>query len=325
LKEEPVVSNMPVKKRLESLDHLRGLAIFLMIIVNALAEYNSVPPWLKHAEWNGYTVADSVAPMFVFAMGIAYNLSFSKRISLQGRGKTILHFIKRYSMLYIFGFIGSILVFGEIDFFNNVLQTLGIVGLFSLLFMFMESGGMMLVAFALAIIHQIGMLYGMEPLVMQSDVVHGLYGTLSWSFILLFACALGKWIYDKRGWRLIKVLLFWGGTLTLLGISFSFIFPINRSLTSLSFILFSAGLSTLILLLFYVFTDLLSLHISILDATGKNSLLLFMISSVLILLENAVIPSTASFLQAASGSILVLVICVLVGVVLDFKKIYIKL
>jgi len=317
--QEPVVSDTLTKKRLGSLDHLRGLAIFLMVIVNALSEYNGVPSWLKHAEWDGYTIADLVAPMFVFAMGVAYNLSFSKRVLSQGKGRAILHFIKRYSTLFVFGLIGSILVAKEVNLSHNVLQMLGFVGLFSLSFMLIEPKVRVLTAFALAVIYQVSV-----PFVADSGMFD-LLATVSWSFILLFASALGKWVYAGEGWRSIKILAFWGAALALLGVLISFILPLNRSLSSLSYVLFSAGLSTFILLLFYVFTDLLSLRISVLDAMGKNALLLFMVSSLLTLVENAVIPSTASLLCVAGGSASILLVCIFIGVILDAKRIYLKL
>ncbi|MGB2853673.1 MAG: hypothetical protein WBC55_04395, partial [Dehalococcoidia bacterium] len=50
-----LISISPIKDRVASLDILRGLGIFLMIIVNALAAYSAIPPWLKHAPANGYT------------------------------------------------------------------------------------------------------------------------------------------------------------------------------------------------------------------------------------------------------------------------------
>ncbi|GAB1608749.1 heparan-alpha-glucosaminide N-acetyltransferase-like, partial [Argonauta hians] len=61
------------RKRLASLDTLRGIAISVMIFVNyGGGGYQ----YFEHAQWNGLTVADLVFPWFIFIMGTALNFSF---------------------------------------------------------------------------------------------------------------------------------------------------------------------------------------------------------------------------------------------------------
>jgi predicted acyltransferase len=58
-------------QRVESIDEFRGLAIVVMVVVNYLADIETVPAFLKHAAGCGLTIADVVAPAFVFAIGVA--------------------------------------------------------------------------------------------------------------------------------------------------------------------------------------------------------------------------------------------------------------
>lgn len=60
--------------RLPALDALRGLAVALMILVNTPGSWQHVYPLLLHAPWHGFTLADWVFPLFLFAVGSALAL-----------------------------------------------------------------------------------------------------------------------------------------------------------------------------------------------------------------------------------------------------------
>jgi len=65
--------------RLLSLDVFRGLTIAAMVLVNSPGNQTAYAP-LEHSEWNGCTFTDLVFPFFLFAMGMAVALSFSRRL-----------------------------------------------------------------------------------------------------------------------------------------------------------------------------------------------------------------------------------------------------
>ncbi len=69
---------MASSKRLIALDVLRGLTIAGMIVVNNPGSWSYVYAPLRHAAWNGCTPTDLVFPFFVFVMGVAMSLSYSK-------------------------------------------------------------------------------------------------------------------------------------------------------------------------------------------------------------------------------------------------------
>ncbi|NOY07404.1 MAG: DUF1624 domain-containing protein [Spirochaetes bacterium] len=310
-------------KRRASLDHFRGLAVFLMILVNSLADYTKVPALLKHAPWNGYTFADLVAPLFLFAMGIAYMISFRKRLALYGIKRTVFHFIKRYTILLLFGLVGIFMVYRRFDW--GVLQMLGAVGIFSLPFAFFKPFAGLAVSFILLIFYQISISFlNMEAAVSALDM-GGPFAVLSWSFILITAAALGRWIKGKDSGEVKKIFIPAGIILTLFGLFLSFIFPLNKHLVSSSYILLSLGLSVIIYLFLYVLMDDLGIRINIIESFGKNPLVLYIIGSVLIVIENAIIPETALLIFPVSGTLAILAICSGLAEILALKKIYIKL
>lgn len=66
-----------MKNRLESLDILRGLTVFLMIMVNngyGDTQYTQ----MNHSHWHGFTLCDLVFPSFLFIVGVSAYLALSK-------------------------------------------------------------------------------------------------------------------------------------------------------------------------------------------------------------------------------------------------------
>ena len=66
------------QQRLLSLDVFRGVTIAAMILVNNPGSWGDSYPQLKHAAWNGWTMTDMVFPFFLWIMGVAMTLSFSR-------------------------------------------------------------------------------------------------------------------------------------------------------------------------------------------------------------------------------------------------------
>ena len=61
--------------RLRSVDVFRGLTVAGMVIVNNPGDWNAVYAPLLHAEWNGWTPTDLIFPFFLFIVGVAIALS----------------------------------------------------------------------------------------------------------------------------------------------------------------------------------------------------------------------------------------------------------
>src|SRR5205823_6323342 len=127
--------------RLASLDVIRGLAVAGMILVVSPGawEYSYAP--LRHAEWYGWTLADMVFPLFLFAVGVAIIFSFSAHLA-RGTSKQKLAFrvLRRSAIILVLGLVLN--AFPSFDFSHlripGILQRIAvcyaIASLFSLAF-----------------------------------------------------------------------------------------------------------------------------------------------------------------------------------------------
>ena len=67
-----------MNKRLDSLDILRGMTVFLMIMVNNGVGHEQFVQ-MQHSQWHGLTVCDLVFPFFLFIVGVSAYLALSKK------------------------------------------------------------------------------------------------------------------------------------------------------------------------------------------------------------------------------------------------------
>lgn len=88
--------------RILSLDAFRGLTIASMILVNTPGSWTYVYAPLRHATWHGWTPTDLIFPFFLFIVGVAMSLSFSKHMAMGMSSKELHLKIIRRSLI-IFG------------------------------------------------------------------------------------------------------------------------------------------------------------------------------------------------------------------------------
>ncbi len=96
--------------RLMSLDVFRGATIAAMVLVNNPGSWDTVYPPLLHAKWHGWTFTDVIFPFFLWIVGVAMTLSFERRMEQgadRGRGKLMLHVVRRSAIIFAIGFFLS--------------------------------------------------------------------------------------------------------------------------------------------------------------------------------------------------------------------------
>lgn len=102
-------------KRLESLDILRGLDLFLLVFfqpVLMLVCHHSDAPWLQtlgrwfsHADWEGLRLWDMVMPLFLFMAGASMPFAFSKYRTSEDKRPVYRKILKRFVILFVLGMV----------------------------------------------------------------------------------------------------------------------------------------------------------------------------------------------------------------------------
>lgn len=91
--------------RLASLDAFRGFTIAAMVLVNNPGDWGNLYGQLEHAPWNGWTFTDLIFPFFLFIGGVAMAFSLG-RLAEGGANKSALlaKLAKRALLIFLIGF-----------------------------------------------------------------------------------------------------------------------------------------------------------------------------------------------------------------------------
>ncbi len=300
------------KKRLLSLDILRGMTIVGMIIVNNAGGPESYE-YLQHSAWNGLTPCDLVFPFFLFIMGVTTWLSLSRYI-LNPNRQVILKILRRALLILLIGWLihwfeNGMGGKGWLDFsrlrLTGVLTRIAVCyGIVALLLVFtgfkrtMWVGGILLVVYGIMLLAGHGYEYdltninavidrwllGTEHLYTKKPIdPEGIASTLSAITHTIIGVWCGKVISEKHTMNVRLLHLFTIGFLALItGFVFSELFPVNKRIWSPTFVLVTCGLAASLLatLIYYVDEKGNSRWCRFFEIFGVNPLFLYVLSEV---------------------------------------------
>lgn len=265
--------------RMLALDALRGLAVALMILVNTPGSWSYVYSPFLHAPWHGFTLADWVFPLFLFAVGSAMAFSMQSREAspaLYGRilKRTLLLFGCGL-LLHSFPFSGALTELRIPGVLQRIALCYGITAIlitlvsqrclwwcsyvllllyWLLLQLFSEQGAAVLAGnavqqFDLWLLGAAHLYQGFgEPFDPE-----GILSTLPAVSSVLFGYLFTKQIRPLAQPQACKTLIRVGAAFILLGLVLNQFWPINKPLWTGSYVLFTTGL-TLLLLALLVYT-----------------------------------------------------------------------
>jgi len=305
---------MDKKERLLSIDVLRGMTIFFMIIVNTPGSFKYAYAPLRHASWNGCTPTDLVFPFFVFIVGLSMSYSFKK---YEGSPNAALgKILRRTILIFLVG-----LLLNWFPFFTKSLADLRIFGVLQRIALAYGVGASAVVLLKES--HIIKLLFlilagywallifggGVDPLTLENNLVRsidlllfgedhlytgygipfdpeGLLSTIPAVGTVLVGYLSGRMI-QKHESHLAKIrnLLVFGGVSIALGLVWSWIgFPINKPLWSSSYVLFAGGLAMLLLAALMWLIDVKGLKnwTYVFRVFGLNPLISYVLSGLII-------------------------------------------
>ncbi len=269
------------QSRLVSLDVFRGLTIAGMVLVNNPGTWSAIYPPLKHAEWHGITPTDYIFPFFLFIVGVAIPLALGRRVEQGGMTKDVyLKIFRRTALIFLLGLF--LAAFPYFDFSTlripGVLQRIAICYLItSLIFIRTDWKQQTLIGIGLLILYWALMtliavpncdattiddkacnlaayfdrtIFGENHIWRSAKVFdpEGILSTIPAVVTTISGVLTGTWLKSKRD-NLEKVagMFFFGIVLTVTGWIWHAFFPINKSLWTSSYVVYTSGLALLFL------------------------------------------------------------------------------
>jgi predicted acyltransferase len=301
------------KKRLVSVDVMRGLAVGWMILTNNPGDYMHVFREMVHAKWNGWTATDFVFPTFLFLVGVSAALAINKDKVKAGE---IPHFwrktFKRTAILFALGLFEN--AFPHFDLHHlripGVLQRIAIVYLAVVWLNLKLSNKGVLTLVAVILIGYCALLkdvpvpgYGAPSLDtavnlegwLDQKVLHGhiweydtnwdpegILSTFPAIAMGLIGLLCGRWL--RSGDETQAGLFFlYGFFMHIGGLIWNIRFPINKNLFTSSFTLFVGGAATMLLVLLHYRLDVegKTRFTKPFLALGTNSLTIYVASEII--------------------------------------------
>lgn len=272
VRSQPAEPCVPATSRIASLDAFRGLTIAAMILVNNPGTAKAVYGPLRHAEWNGCTPADLIFPFFLFIMGVSLACSLDRRQARDGRGKVLGHILWRSVVLFALGLLLNGLFYlpwAEVR-IPGVLQRIGVVYFFAAVIVLTTTRRMRIALTVGALLgywllltrvpvpgHGIGDLSPAGNLASYVDRrlfaghlwrpewdPEGVISTVPAIATALLGTLASEWIRSTRARTVVAAgMLTTGMAGVLIGALWGWGFPINKSLWTSSYAVFTAGLA----------------------------------------------------------------------------------
>lgn len=275
-------------ERLVSLDAFRGAVIAAMILVNSPGRWSKVYPVLRHAHWNGWTIADCVFPFFLFIVGVAAVFSLTKRKASADQGKgTIPRILRRSCILFGLGLMLNGFPYYDLSDLRipGVLQRIAICYLAASLLILKTRvvsqvwimAGLLIAYWSmLELIPVPGVGAGvLEPgknlpsyidgLLLQGHLWYnirpydpeGILSTIPAIGTTLFGVLTGHWLHSRCSHAEKAMGMLAGGALLLIaGQIFNIWLPINKGIWTTSFAVFMAGMALVFLTVFFWLIDM---------------------------------------------------------------------
>ncbi|TGD83271.1 acyltransferase family protein [Hymenobacter wooponensis] len=298
--------------RLVSLDVFRGVAIMLMLLVNNSGDWRYYYSPLIHADWNGCRLADLAFPWFMYIMGVAvvYGLA-SVREQPSRHSAVLLRVGRRVLVMVVLGLLIGLLPNFYFTSFRilGVLQRLGVVyGICALCFLKLTwrqqltLAAVLLVGYNLLLqfvpVPDLGhpsldkmtnlgawldrLVIGQHHLNMDQEGwdPESLLGTIPSVGTGLLGMLTGQWLRNTRSdapTKTVWLFVVSAGAIVL-GLIWNGWFPINKSLWSSSYVVYTAGIGGIVLGALYFLCDVQGWRgrwTWIFIACGSNALLVF--------------------------------------------------
>lgn len=269
--------------RFLSIDALRGVTVAAMLLVNNAGDWGHVYWWLEHATWHGTTPADFIFPIFLVIVGVSLHLAMTPKLERGVQASELVSGIvwracKIFALGVVLHLIAVALIPGREFRLLGVLQRIGICFLMagmvmiyirSLRLQWLIIIAMLLVYWALlastgsylphlnladqvdtSLLGQLA--YSYDPKTGLAQEPEGILSTMPAVVSVLLGLQAGVFLKQGKTQRL------WQLGIPMIGFAllWSTVLPLNKSLWTSSFVLWTTGFAFLLIWLMHRLIDI---------------------------------------------------------------------
>ena len=305
------------RERLVSVDAFRGATVAAMILVNNPGDWGHIYWPLEHAPWNGWTPTDLIFPFFLYLVGVS--LAFSTRDTTKAAA---IRALKIFGLGFFMAFYPRFNIFTVR--IPGVLARIALC--YFVAFVIKKHFSPRAVAF-IAALCCLGYWFLMTMVPVPGGVAPNLepetnlgawldrtiFGSHLWvssktwdpEGLLSSLPALGTTLLGylagllfRKGLdpkEIIRRLVISGFVMSVAGIAWDSTFPINKSLWTSSYVLFTAGLASLILALFYGIADVAG------HKSGMKPLVIYGVNAIVVFVASGLLVKTMGLIRLPLG------------------------
>ena len=300
--------------RLVSIDQCRGFIILWMLFGNFLGHL-SFMPWILQHHRVGLSLSETVAPIFMFLVGMGYRSSFLRRMERQGIADARRAAVKRYVLIFC---VGLPVYYGH---WWDALTHIGMGGLILLPFIHRgPQARVVLAAVCLSLYQALFMFTPYGDWVMNSRVSlnGGPLAALSWGFALIMGSVAWDMMQTRMPDRVMREFLFYslafmagGWLLSLPWPGVKDAWPFTRFGMTAPLPVYATGVAFAVYNLFFMFCERHQVRFPMFSPIGRNPLVIYAVLGILMGLSRLAIwhwgeppPLFAALIYAAYASIL---------------------
>jgi predicted acyltransferase len=268
--------------RLLSIDVLRGLTVAAMLLVNNPGDWGHVYTWLSHSHWHGCSPADFIFPFFLVIVGVSLHLAMEPQLA-RGKDKAamlksvVCRGVRIFALGVFLHLIAYALIEGRSFRLMGVLQRIAICyAVVGVLMMYVRSAKWQWIIFASILLFywlllSVGgsyephfnlvdkvdsvvlasLAYAFDPITQMAQEPEGILSTLPCIATVLLGVRIGAYL---RAGQMYLILII-GVVCMALAWLWAFEMPLNKSLWTSSFVLWTGGLAALCIVLTHRLID----------------------------------------------------------------------
>ena len=305
---------MKKTERLITLDALRGITVSLMIMVNQPGSWSYKYDQMRHAQWNGCTLTDMVFPFFLFIVGIACWFAFQKYGQILS-ADLINKIIRRTVLIFLIGlmlnFCKQWISSGEFNLsmlrITGVLQRIAFCyGIGAIICLALKPKGLLISSLGILIVYWIvlWMAGGSQPYAAEHTIVgkidifllgenhlrqgylvdsSGLFASIPGIVNVIWGYLVGMMIHninDRK--KLILKMFLIGVPAILVAQVWNLVLPINKTLWTSSYVLYTSGWAFVVLAILIWIIDVhkKSKYFSLFMVFGINPLFAYVMTEL---------------------------------------------